>query len=84
MNNKMYEVNEDMIMYAFRYALGRNTYAVSTVTDYLIQFWHRFEPHTREQIIKEIEEAIEKNQAGMKCDIVRWKSLLLLEEATKE
>jgi len=80
----MYEVNEEMIMYAFRYALGRMTYAVSTVSDYLIQFWHRFKPHTREQIIKEIEEAIGRNQAGMECDVVRWKAVLLLENATKE
>ena len=83
-NYKMYEVNEEMIMYAFRYALGRKTYAVSTVTDYLIHFWHRFKLHTREQIVKEIEEAIEKNQAGMDCDIVRWKAVLLLENTTKE
>lgn len=80
----MYEVNEEMVMYAFRYALGRNTYAVSTVSDYLIQFWHRFKPHTREQIIKEIEEAIERNEAGMSYDVVRWKSILLLENTTKE
>jgi len=79
----MYEVNEDMIMYAFRYALGRKTYATSTVSDYLIEFWHRFKTHTKVQIIKEIEEAIEEGEAGMQCDIDRWKKVLLLKEDKK-
>ena len=78
----MFEVNEDMIMYAFRYSLGRMTYAVATVSDYLIDNWHRLKPHTREQIIEEIREAIKRDSAGMDCDINRWKSILLLESAT--
>ena len=80
----MYEVNEEMIMYSFRYALGRKTYATSTVSDYLVKFWHRFKSHTKEQIIKEIGEAIERDEAGMQCDVDNWKKVLLLEEATKE
>ena len=80
----MYEVNENIIMYAFRYALGRKTYSVSEVADLLIENWHRFKPHTKEQIIREIEGAIERNEAGMEIDINEWKRILLLEEATKE
>ncbi len=79
-----FEVSEDMVMYAFRYALGRKTYAVGTVSKYLIENWHRFRQFTREQIVKEIEEAIEKGEAGMKMDIQSWKAVLLSEEATKE
>ncbi len=77
----MFEVNEEMVMYAFRYALGRKTYSVSTVSDYLIDFWGRLKPHTKEQIIREIETAIERNEAGMECDVNAWKDVLLLEKA---
>lgn len=79
----MYEVNEEMIMYMFRYTLGRKTYAVSTVSDYLINNWHRFKDYTKEQMIKEIEEAIKRGEAGMQCDIDNWKRILLLEGAVK-
>ena len=79
---KMFEVNEEIIMYAFRYSLGRMTPAVSQVTDLLIENWHRLAAYTREQIVREIKEAINSNRAGMDCDIVRWRSVLLLEEAT--
>ncbi len=79
----MFEVNEEMVMYSFRYALGRKTYAVSTVSDYLIENWHRFKDHTKEQMIKEIEEAIKRGEAGMECDVDSWKRILLLEEAVK-
>ena len=80
----MYEVNENIIMYAFRYSLGRKTYSVQEVVEVIIGNWSRFKPHTREQIIKEIEDAIERNEVGMECDVNEWKSILLLEEATKE
>ncbi len=80
----MYEVNENIIMYAFRYALGRMTYAVAEVSDLLIENWHRLKTHTKERIVEEIETAIERKEAGMKCDIDRWKAVLLLETANKE
>ena len=80
----MFEVNEDMVVYAFRYALGRMTYSVGTVSDYLIENWHRFGNFTREQIIIDIKEAIEKGEAGMQMDVDIWKRVLLLEEATKQ
>jgi len=79
----MFEVNEEMVMYAFRYTLGRKTYSVLTVSDFLIDNWHRFKIHTKEQMLKEIEEAIDRGEAGMKCDIDNWKRILLLEEAVK-
>lgn len=80
----MFEVDENIIMYAFRYSLGRKTYSVEEVSALLINNWGRFKSHTKEQIIREIETAIERNEAGMECDINAWKSvLLLLEEAIK-
>lgn len=55
-----FTVNEDMVIYAFRYALGRRSYEVSTVSEYLRANWHRFSDHTKSLILKEIREAIEK------------------------
>ena len=81
---KIFEVTEDMVIYAFRYALGRMTYAVGDVTDYLINHWHRLSKKTRMLIIEEIQKAIKEKKAGMDCDIQRWRAILLLEEATKE
>jgi len=83
MEVKMFEVDEEIIMYAFRYSLGRMTPAVANVTDVLINNWHRLKPHTMEQIVEEINEAIKKDRAGMDCDIIRWKAVLLLHEATQ-
>ena len=80
----MFEVNEDMVVYAFRYTLGRKTYSVDIVSTYLIENWHRFKQHTKEQIIKEIEDAIKKGDAGMDMDVQSWKRILLLEDEIKK
>ena len=80
----MYEVTENIVVYAFRYALGRKTYAVGEVSDYLIENWHRFSKHTQSQIVEDIEKAIERGEAGMECDIQQWKRILLLHNAVRE
>ena len=81
----MNKYNEEGIMfYAFRYALGRKTYAVSTVSTALIDNWHLISNKTKEIIIDEINKAIEKGDAGMEMDVKQWKAVLLLEEATKD
>lgn len=80
----MFEVEEEIIMYAFRYALGRRTYSVKDVSDCIIDNWHRLQDKYKERIIEEIEVAIQKNQAGDDCDVDRWKAVLLLEKAVKE
>ena len=77
----MFEVEENMVVFAFRYALGRKTYAVKEVSDYLIDNWHRFSPHTKDQIVRDIDRAIEINEAGHECDINAWKRIILLESA---
>ena len=77
----MFEVNEDMVFYAFRYALGRRTYAVGTVSDYLIDNWHRLKPQTKEKMLEEIRDAIKHKRAGMDMDVKMWQRILLLEEA---
>jgi hypothetical protein len=60
------------LMYAFRYALGRMTYAVGDVADTLIANRDRLTADWREQIIRDIDQAIELGAAGHQCDVDRW------------
>jgi len=75
-----YEVTEDIIFYAFRYALGRMTYSVNDVATCIIENWNLLTKNTKDLIIKEIKQAITENRAGMECDINRWKDVLKLGE----
>ena len=62
--------------YAFRYALGRMTYAVADVCIILHKNIKKIDPYNRELMIKEISQAIEDGCAGQRCDVLRWKHLL--------
>ena len=73
---KKFAVNENMIMWAFRYALGRRTGAVQDVIDSLKQNWHGLDYFTRDQIKREIREAIKLDQAGAECDVNNWNRVL--------
>lgn len=69
----MSQLDENIVlMCAMRYALGRRTYVVICVTDELIKNWHHFKKGNQVGMLKEIREAIEKNEAGMDMDVKRW------------
>jgi len=74
-----FEVDENIIMYSFRYCLGRMTYAVSEMVGILINNWDNLKKHTQEQIQSEIKEAIKRENAGMECDVKEWEKILDLE-----
>ena len=69
--------NLDLIMLAaFRYALGRRTYIVRTVTDFIRNYWPIIAKPQLQIIIKEIEEAQRENRLGNKdIDEPEWISL---------
>ncbi len=46
----------DILIYAFRYALGRNSHCVDTVVSEILKKWNDLEKYDREQIQKEIRE----------------------------
>ena len=69
-------MNENIVFYAFRYALGRKTVAVGSVVDYLLENWDSLSPAIRGLIQAEIETAIDKGEAGMEMDIKEWSKLL--------
>ena len=81
----MSKVDNDIIFYAFRYALGRKTYAVKDVSDYIVNHWEEIDPLTQQLIWGEIDEAIKRGEAGMSVDELAWARILelLVKEGTK-
>jgi len=71
-------IDEDIVFYAFRYCLGRRTYAVSDCARYLHQHWHALRPRTQHLIHREIHEALERNAAGDVIDVRMWQDVLRL------
>lgn len=74
-------IDERILFYAFRYALGRMTYAVgdacTAVTDNLANLSEAL----KIKLIREITEAEERNALGMEMDKVLW---LRLRETVRE
>jgi len=68
--------NDEIIFFAFKYALGRRTGVASTVVDYLKENWKDISYRFRDLIVKEIKQAIKENMAGHDCDIEKWKEIL--------
>jgi len=60
--------SDGIVIYAFRYALGRKTYSVKDVIDYLKENIHRFSDMQKRMFVREIELAIENNNYGMEMD----------------
>ena len=81
--DKFSEREDQMMFYAFRYCLGRMTYAVDDCARYLIANWDRLSENSQKLIVKEINEALEKAKAGHpgypaghQCDIDSWTRVL--------
>ncbi len=65
------------IICAFRYALGRSSYAVSCVANVLCRFMPKMRVNDMNLIEKEIKEAIKKDRAGHDCcDVTEWEHVL--------
>lgn len=75
MNNK--DLNT-LYFCAFRYALGRMTYIVSTVTDLLIKAAKdgTLDEVNRDLMAREIKRALDAGEVGMPCDQLEWQRLL--------
>ena len=66
------EVHPVVLMYAFRYGLGRMTCAVGGIADALLAHREALRSDWRVQIVRDIREAVEGERAGMACDVERW------------
>lgn len=78
MENKL-DIKEDILFMAFRYALGRRTYAVGEVVDSLKHNWEHLSQNIKDLVKREIVSAIQYNNAGMEMDIKKWNEVLNLE-----
>ena len=67
-----------MLVFAFRYALGRMSTAPSIVVGELRRQWLALNEATRRQIHREIRDAIQYDAAGMDCDVGTWREVLRL------
>lgn len=67
-------VEEHILFYAFRYTLGRRTYAVSQVANEIIKHKDQLSDNTRKLIVKEIDAQKEKTPYGLgdQCDVEAW------------
>lgn len=65
-----------MVIAAFRYCLGRRTYIVSSCVDWLLFWWDDLDDVTKNLIVKEIQEALDRDWAGDDCDVDCWKRIL--------
>jgi len=72
----MNPTEETILVFAFRYALGRMTTAPWIVADHLIKQWANLAPHSRLQIREEIRTAINRSDAGHPCDVETWQKVL--------
>lgn len=79
MTEQKFLVDENMLMWAFRYALGRRTGAVMNVCDHLKMHWKKLKPQTQQQIKDEIRDYPTKySKLGDQCDIESWEEILNL------
>lgn len=67
---------DQVLFYAFRYALGRMTYVVNDVVNLLINHKDVLTDSHKHLVQKEIKKSIEINQAGMDCDVKEWRKVL--------
>ena len=71
--------DEDVLFFAFRYALGRRTGAVTLLVEQIKKHWLKLRPQTQKQIQDEIKEYPEKwGSLGGQCDKEAWQEVLNL------
>lgn len=70
----------EVLIYAFRYALGRMTYSTMTMQHVITQAWPHLNDGTKALIRREIMQAEEDQMIGHECDRQGWLKLLELPE----
>ena len=66
-----------LLIYSFRYALGRKTYASQETVDLILKYWNFLEEQDIDLIIKDIITAIAEQNYGMEMDLAQWQRLLV-------
>lgn len=65
-----------IVFYAFRYALGRKSYAVGEVVNYILKHWNDLQEREKRAMREEINTAIATDRIGMKMDREQWERIL--------
>jgi hypothetical protein len=73
--NSQAAVDPVILVYAFRYALGRQTNCVAEVAAALISHAHALERDWRQQIVQDVELAIADDRAGDDRHVARWREV---------
>ncbi len=71
-----FAVDETTLVFAFRYALGRQSTAPSHMVAQLKKHWSRLETWTQFAIQREISQAIQRGEAGRDCDVATWREVI--------
>lgn len=66
----------DLILCAFRYALGRKTYITSTISELIIKYKDNIDENDKEVITRDIRRSFETNNYGMEMDKEIWEKVL--------
>ena len=69
-------INNDITFYAFRYAIGRQTYAVNDVANYLYQHWSELDKQTQDLIIKETKDYLYMQENKLSDINIIWQRLI--------
>jgi len=76
MNKKLSKDEINILFYAFRYAIGRQTMAGLTITGYILKRIDQFPEHEIKQLIRETEHELDMwkkfKKEVMQCDIELW------------
>jgi hypothetical protein len=72
MNNM--ELN-DLLVCAFRYALGRRSYITYTISDLLVRHKDKLFAQSKKSILRDIKRAFDTNNYGMEMDKEVWQKL---------
>lgn len=78
--NKRVEIDEQMLISAVRYALGRSTYIVGWTVSEVKRVWGHLSTNVQEVIERDINET---KSLGMKDDVMEWRSLMEFIESNK-
>lgn len=73
-------VQREVLIYAFRYTLGRRTFAPHTMQQVITEAWPKLTDGSKELIKREIREAEHADCLGDECDKRGWLKLLELPE----
>lgn len=66
----------ELMIFAFRYALGRASMAPYSVSEVIKQNKDLLSQHDINLIIEDVKRAKESNMAGMGCDVRTWEGLV--------